>query len=274
MRILIPMAGEGRRFKEIGYVQNKAILPMIYRKTGEKCPMVVCSVKDLPGIEMNGENIAFIMRDFHFEQGVDVQIRRWYRRASFFSVKELTEGQACTCLLAEEFIAPDDELLIAACDNGIEYDRDKFEQLRKETDVIVFTYRNDPRVEDNPDAFGWVCVGESNEIISVSVKKHISNTPQNDHAIVATFWFREGKIFTRAAEKMIEENDRVNNEFYVDEIIKHVKELGYRAHVFEVQKFLNYGSPEDYENYWKMIRHFKEFVDSDDCRRIARWDID
>ena len=265
MKILIPMAGEGRRFQEAGYKTNKAILPMIYRKTGERCPMVVCSVKDLPGIQEDGGNIAFIMRDFHMDMGIDEEIRRWYPAAAFFSVRELTEGQACTCLLAREFIEDDEELLIAACDNGIEYDRQAFEELKKTNDVIVFTYRHDARICDDPDTFGWVYVDESNRITGVSVKKHISEQPENDHAIVATFWFRRGDIFLKAAEKMIRENDRVNNEFYVDELVKHVLELGYSASVFEVERFLNYGAPADYENYGRMIEHFQSFLTTDRC---------
>lgn len=265
MKILIPMAGEGRRFQEAGYKTNKAILPMIYRKTGEKCPMVVCSVKDLPGIRADGGNIAFIMRDFHMEMSIDGEIRRWYPEATFFSVRELTEGQACTCLLAREFIEDDEELLIAACDNGIEYDRQAFEEQKKTNDVIVFTYRHDARVCDNPDAFGWVLTDGGSKITGVSVKKHISEQPENDHAIVATFWFRRGDIFLKAAEKMIRENDRVNNEFYVDELVKHVLELGYSASVFEVKRFLNYGAPADYENYGRMIEHFQSFLMTDRC---------
>lgn len=263
MRILIPMAGDGKRFQEAGYKENKAVLPMVYRKTGEACPMVVCSVLDLPGIKESGKNIAFIMRDFHVKQGVDAEIRKWYKNATFFSVESLTEGQACTCMLAEDFIDMDDELLIAACDNGIEYDMDSFCDLKRDSDLIVFTYRHDKRVEENPDAFGWVKTDSSNRITGVSVKKHISDDPKNDHAIVATFWFRTGRIFVDSVEKMIRENDRVNDEFYVDEAIKHAVEMGYRARAFEVQKFLNYGAPQDYENYLKMIAHFRGFVNSD-----------
>lgn len=264
MRIIIPMAGEGKRFQDAGYKENKATLPMIYRKTGERCPMVVCSVKDLPGIEEDGRNIAFIMRDFHRQIGMDQCIRDWYREATFFSVKDLTQGQACTCLLAKKFIEKDQDLLIAACDNGIEYAWQDFEKAKKEADVLVFTYRHDPRVCEHPDAFGWVMVDDKDYITGVSVKKHISENPENDHAIVATFWFREGHIFLDAAEKMIQEEDRINGEFYVDQVIKHVLELGYRAKVFEVKRFLNYGSPEDYENYKKKIEHFYKFIRTKD----------
>lgn len=261
MKILIPMAGDGKRFQDAGYKSNKAVLPMIYRKTGESCPMVVCSTLDLPGINGDGSNIAFVMRDFHREIGIDTEIRKWYPKATFFSVKDLTEGQACTCLLAREFI-DSGELLIAACDNGIEYDLQAFEKLKKENDAIVFTDRHNERVSEHPDAFGWAYVDSRNKITGVSVKKHISDSPENDHAFVATFWFRSGDIFVRAAEKMIQENDRINNEFYVDQVIKHVVDLGYSASVFEVERFLNYGTPEDYENYGKMIEHFRTFIQS------------
>lgn len=267
MKIIIPMAGEGRRFLDAGYKRNKATLPMVYRKTGERCPMVVCSVLDLPGIHERGDNIAFIMRDFHMEMGIDERIRKRFPEATFYAVKELTQGQACTCLLAKDFIG-EDELLIAACDNGIEYDPEQFEKLKRTSDMIVFTYRHDARVEDAPDCFGWVKVNDRDQATGVSVKKHISDTPQNDHAIVATFWFRHGGIFIQAAEKMIRENDRVNDEFYVDQVIKHALELGYSVRVFEVEKFLNYGSPEDYENYCRMVTRFQQFVGSKDCMGV------
>lgn len=267
MRILIPMAGDGRRFKDAGYKENKAVLPMIYRRTGEECPMVVCSTRDLPGVEEDGGNIAFIARGFQMRQGVDARIRKWYKDASFFSVEGLTEGQACTCLIAKEFIDMDDELLIAACDNGIEYDMDGFNDIKRDSDLVVFTYRHDKRVEEDPDAFGWVRADSSNRITGVSVKRHISDTPWNDHAIVGTFWFRKGRMFVNAAEEMMREDDRVNNEFYVDETVKHVIEAGLCARAFEVRKFLNYGTPQDYEHYLKTLGHFREFVKSEYCMR-------
>lgn len=265
MKIIIPMAGEGKRFQDAGYTEHKAILPMVYRKTGESCPMVVCSVKDLPGIAERGSNIAFIMRDFHKRMGIDQIIRRWYADASFFSVKELTRGQACTCLLAESFIGKEDELLIAACDNGIEYRTGDFERAKQEADLLVFTFKGAPQTSDNPDAFGWIKVNEANgvSITGVSVKRHISENPEKDQAIVGTFWFRKGRIFLEAADKMIREDDYVNNEFYVDQAIKHALELGYKAKIFEVSRFLNYGSPEDYENYGKNLEHFARFIRSE-----------
>jgi dTDP-glucose pyrophosphorylase len=260
MKIIIPMAGAGQRFIDGGYKVQKAVLPVVYRKTGESMPMVVASVKDLPSIATDGENIAFIIRNFHIDMGVDGEIKDIFPRSTILSVDKLTEGQACTCLLAEDFIDSNDELLIAACDNGIEFDQSRFEEEKKHCDTLVFTYRHNPKVCDNPDAYGWVIVNDDDTVVDVSVKKHISDNPENDHAIVATFWFKRGNIFVDSAKKMIEEDDRINNEFYVDKVVSHVLEMGYKVKVFEVNRFINYGNPEDYENYHKTVNMFKEFL--------------
>ena len=141
-------------------------------------------------------------------------------------------------------------------------DKKKFEKLKMETDVLVFTYRNNEAVLENPNAYGWVKVDENDNITGLSIKKAISDNPMNDHAIVATFWFKEGQIFVKAAEKMIKENERVNNEFYVDSVISHVIDLGYTAKVFEIERYIGWGTPKDYEEYQNTVKYWKEFVQS------------
>ena len=64
-----------------------------------------------------------------------------------------------------------------------------------------------------PDAHGWMVVNNNDDVTGISIKKAISNTPMEDCAVVATFWFRKGSIFMEAARKMIAEDDRINNEF-------------------------------------------------------------
>jgi bifunctional N-acetylglucosamine-1-phosphate-uridyltransferase/glucosamine-1-phosphate-acetyltransferase GlmU-like protein len=165
--------------------------------------------------------------------------------------------------MAKNEINSEKELLISACDNGMVFDKLMFDKIKNETDVIVFTQKN-ANVLVNPNAYGWVNVNDNNDITGVSVKRAISDTPDKDNAIVATFWFRRGDIFVRAAEKMIKENDRINNEFYVDEVINHVLALGYSAKAFEVEKYIGWGTPEDYENYGNNLRYWSDFLQSDD----------
>lgn len=261
MNIVIPMAGAGQRFANAGYKEHKPVLSVTDYKTGQEMPMVVAAVSDLPHVKNGGKNVLFIDRDFHKVNGVEDRIKEFYPKAQFITLDKLTEGQASTCLMAKGIINNGSELLISACDNGVVFDKLEFDRLRNQTDVIVFTQKNG-NVLANPNAYGWVRVDEENNIINVSVKRAISDTPERDNAIIATFWFRRGDIFVRAAEKMIKENDRVNNEFYVDQVINHVVALGYRAKVFVVDKYIGWGTPEDYENYNNNLKYWTEFIKS------------
>ena len=194
MNILIPMAGAGSRFTAAGYKESKPAIPTYDRRTGEKLPMVVCATLDLPGVEADGSNVIYVDRDFHKENGTEDKIRQHFPKARFITIDHLTEGQACTCLLAEKYINNGEPLLIAGCDNGMEYSKEKFDDYRKKADVLVFTYRHNESVLSNPNAYGWMIVDNDDNIIDVSIKKAISDNPMNDHAVVATFWFGGGGV--------------------------------------------------------------------------------
>lgn len=258
--IIIPMAGAGQRFINSGYKVHKPAIPVIDRYTGNKMPMVVCAVKDLPNINADGSNILFIDRDFHKKDGVEQEILKYYPKSNFITINKLTEGQACTCMLAKNKINNKQPLLIAGCDNGMLINNNLFNELTNKCDVIVFTYRNNQSVLANPNDYGWIEVDKDNNITGLSIKKAISDNPINDHAIVATFWFKYGSIFVESTEKMILENDRINNEFYVDETIKHALDLGYKAKVFEIDRYIGWGTPKDYEDYMSTVNYWYNFV--------------
>ena len=259
-RILIPMAGAGQRFADAGYTVHKPAIMTVDRATGQEKPMVVCATKDLPGVAADGSNVIYVDRNFHQTDGVEDAIRAWYPQAAFITVDHLTEGQACTCMLAEPYLDPEQPLLIAGCDNGMDIDRDAFDALTKECDCIVFTYRHNEAVLANPNAYGWMIADAAGNITGTSIKKAISDSPMEDPAVVATFWFRRAAVFIEATKKMIAENDRINGEFYVDQTVKHVLDLGYRAKIFDIDRYVGWGTPADYEGYQKTWNYFKAFL--------------
>lgn len=259
-KVLIPMAGAGQRFADAGYRIHKPAIPTIDRWDGTEKPMVVCATKDLPGVTKDGSNVIYVDRTFHREDGVEDAIKAYYPQAQFITVEKLTEGQACTCMLAESYLDPEEPLLIAGCDNGMDIDRQAFEDTAKDCDCIVFTYRHNEAVLQNPNAYGWMITDAQGNVTGTSIKKAISDTPMEDPAVVATFWFRKAKVFLEATAKMIRENDRVNGEFYVDQTVKHVLDLGYRAKIFDIDRYVGWGTPADYEGYQKTYAYFKDFL--------------
>ena len=259
-KILIPMAGAGQRFTDAGYRVHKPAILTVDRHDGTERPMVVCATKDLPGVAPEGSNVIYVDRTFHKEDGVEDIIKAHYGKAQFITIDHLTEGQACTCMLAESYLDPEEPLLIAGCDNGMDIDVKAFEKAAEECDCLVFTYRHNEAVLENPNAYGWMIADEQGNITGTSIKKAISDTPMEDPAVVATFWFKKAKVFLEATAKMIRENDRINGEFYVDQTAKYVLDLGYQAKIFDIDRYVGWGTPADYEGYQNTYAYFKAFL--------------
>lgn len=250
MTTLLPMAGRGERYSKRGYATPKPLIPV------NGTPMVIKAVNDLPKA---GKHVFVLLEEHIKSFAIDKSIREFLPEAFFVPLTEVTEGQACTCLKGFEKISPDEELLIGACDNGMIFKNSEWEKSKKTADVLVFTFRNNSTVVEKPQQFGWVAVNDRNEVTKVSVKKPISDKPMNDHAIIGAFWFKKASYFSDAADSMIKQNRRINNEFYVDECINDAVRMGLNARVFEVEKYISWGTPDDYEtfNYWNAFFKMK-----------------
>lgn len=243
---LIPLAGAGSRFIHAGYTEPKPLIMV------DGLPMVIQAVKQLP----LSQRYIFLCRSEHLNNYLLRQtLEQYYPGCIVQEVAYLTKGQASTCLLAEANIIPDQPLFIGACDNGLTYDKMRYQALVTDptVDGLVFTFRNNVTVERNPKAYGWVKVLSDDRVEYVSVKVPISDDPVHDHAVVGAFWFRCGQMFIDAAKAMIQKNTRINNEFYVDECINNAVAAGLCIKVFEIDKYICWGTPNDLAvyNYWK-----------------------
>ncbi|MEM7381381.1 MAG: NTP transferase domain-containing protein [Bacteroidota bacterium] len=247
---LIPLAGRGSRFVKEGYQDPKPLI-----KVSGK-PMIVQAADHLPKAEKN----IFVCLEEHIKKyPLADSINIAYPSSKIVSINEVTEGQACTCelgLKGEDVEAP---LLIAACDNGMLWDSEVYKDLIADetVDAIVWSFRNHPSSERNPEMYGWIRADEKNDVHGVSVKIPISTTPREDHAIVGTFYFRKTKHFLDAIHRMYEKDIRVNGEFYVDSCINELVEMGLKVKVFEIDHYVGWGTPNDYltYKYWQSFFH-------------------
>ena len=243
---LIPMSGAGQRFVDAGYDVPKPLIEVAGK------PMIARAANSLP----NADEWIFVCREFHItESAIDTKLKDIFPNSKVLSVKELTEGQACTCLLAKDLWDDDEMLTIGACDNAMTYQRDCFEKFVADTntDAIIWSFRNNPAVLQNPSMYGWVDVDGANNVRSVSCKKPISDDPLNDHAVIGSFTFRRAGDFVVCAEAMINEDIRINNEFYVDVVMDVAVKRGLKVKVFEVDQYICWGTPADLDtyNYWR-----------------------
>lgn len=237
MKILIPMAGEGSRFSSKGYIFPKPLIDV----NGK--PMIERVVENL---NFEAEYI-FLVRKQHIEkyEGILETLQQITKnKCKIVIVDNLTEGAACTALLAKQYINTEEDLLIANSDQIIEYEKENFNLIKQLTkiDSIVFTF--------NAVHPKWSFVKTNNDgyITEVAEKKPISNI-----ATCGIYWYRHGCDFVKYAEKMIEKNIRVNNEFYIAPVYNELLQDGKTLVPFYVHKMYGIGTPEDLENYLNEI---------------------
>lgn len=262
MIILIPMAGEGQRFQEKGYKLSKPLIPVTDWKTGSKTSMVIAAINDLT-FRNSKSQIIIVDRLHHKAQGIENEIQTHYPQSQFITLDKVTEGQAATCLKAKSSIPPEEELLIGACDSGMILDEAEFQKQKEKADVLLFAFRNYPCVEDNPQAYGWIHLKDQKNVDYVSVKKALSPTPIKDFAIIGAFWFKKAQYFFEAIETMIKNNDKVNNEYYIDQAINYAIKKGLQVHIHEPKRYFNWGIPEAYEEYEATFSYWKHFLEKE-----------
>lgn len=249
------MAGAGQRFQDAGYRTIKPLLSI------EGKPMVVKVVEDLPA----ASRVVFVVNRDHVEQfEIDKILRAHLPEAEIVVAPGLTQGQACSVQLAVPKLDLEEDVLVAACDNTHLYDQQQLDELSRpasKVDCLIWTYRQEPRVLVNPHWYGWVKTHGNTHVTSVSVKQPISNNLLEDHVVSGAFWFRSARLLNAGIDQLIANNERVNNEFYLDSVPSLLIEQACDVRVFEVEKYIGWGTPDDYEAYQQWSQYVRRGID-------------
>jgi len=242
INIVIPMAGHGSRFSKAGYKDPKPLIPVFGK------PMIQVVIENLrPNVD---HRFVFICQSEHFSKyPLRPLLEREAPGCEIIEVNQVTDGAACTVLLAKEFINNTDQLMIANCDQYINVDINQYLNClnQGDSDGLIMTMK----AFDNKWSF--VKLNENNEITLVVEKQVVS-----DEATVGIYNFMQGKDFVAAAESMILKDLRVNNEFYVAPAYNEMIELGKKITYFNIGSLNNgmygLGTPDDLEVFIKLFQ--------------------
>lgn len=151
-------------------------------------------------------------------------------------VDGITEGAACTTLLAKELINNDNPLFFANSDQYVEWNSNEFMYKMNETDAdagIVTFNATHPK-------WSFAKIDDIGLVTEVAEKNPIS-----DIATVGFYYWKHGSDYVKYAEQMIEKNIRVNNEFYVCPVFNEAISDGKKVRGFNINKMWGLGTPED-----------------------------
>jgi len=233
IKIVIPMAGNGSRFRAAGYLDPKPFIMVDGKR------MIELVIENLtPKTE---HQFIFIAQREHLDcyGGYEI-LNNAAPGCVIVPINGVTEGAACSVLLAKDHIDCLDELLVANSDQLINFSIDDFLSDARLFDATIMTMlRNESK---------WSFVGKNpkGEVTRV-VEKH----PISEEATTGVYFFQYGSDFVSGVESMIKFNLRHNNEFYVapvyNELIQVGKEIG--TVMIPTDQFHGLGTPEDLELY-------------------------
>lgn len=236
LNVLIPMAGAGSRFAQAGYTFPKPLI-QVHDK-----PMIQVVVDNI-GLDAN---YHFVVQKEHREKyNLDTMLNLIAPGCKVIEVDGITEGAACTALLAKEFIDNEQPLFFANSDQWVDWDPMEFMYRMQETDadggIVTF--------EATHPKWSFAKTDDKGIVIEVAEKNPIST-----NATVGYYYWKHGSDFVKYAEEMIEKDIRVNNEFYVCPVYNQAIEDGKTIRISEAKEMWGLGTPEDLEYYMK---HFK-----------------
>ena len=227
------MAGEGRRFRDAGYDLPKPLIPVC------GVPMIQAAIDSLG---VSGRWI-FITRD---NSELADTLARLRPECHMIQTLELTEGPACSALLARYLIDDDTPLLIANCDQIMTWDATAFNDAirRCEHDGLIVTY------PANTPKNSYATVDDNGFVTRIAEKQQISHISLN-----GIHWWKRGSDFVKSAKKMIADNKRVNGEFFVgptyNELIAEGKKIV--TYPIDAKDHCAVGVPDDLKRYEAFI---------------------
>ena len=233
MNVLIPMAGAGSRFEKAGYTFPKPLIDVRGK------PMIQWVVDNL-NVEAK---YIFIVQRSHFEKyNLKETLNNFCPNNEIVQVEGVTEGAACTTLLAKQYIDNNEPLIIANSDQFVEWNSDEFIYAcsASDLDANILTFKS------THPKWSYAKLNEFGYVTEVAEKKPIS-----DVATVGIYYWRRGNDYVKYAEQMIAKNIRVNNEFYVCPVFNEAIEDGKKVKVYNIEKMWGLGTPEDLEYFLK-----------------------
>ena len=231
MNVLIPMAGAGSRFADAGYTFPKPLIEV------EGTPMIQLVVEN---VNIDARHI-FIVRDDQYEKyHLKAMLNLIAPDCEIVQVDHLTEGAACTTLLAEKFIDNDEPLLIANSDQFVNWNSNEF-MYAVATDGVDGGILTHPATHPK---WSYAAVGEDGFVTEVAEKISIS-----EHATVGIYYWAKGSDYVKYAKQMIEKDIRTNGEFYVCPVYNEAIQDGKKIKIYPVQKMWGLGTPEDLQTF-------------------------
>ena len=243
--LIMPAAGLGSRFKN-SYKEPKPLIPML---SGNRM------YQDAIRYSFPTEKTVVVTRkDLDFYE----EFKETASDCEFIGLEKITKGQAIT---VREGLskAGDGPIVINSCDQGILYDHSKFKEIYEDADIVICGLRNYTPAIAKPTSFSWV--NTSGYDVTEITSKRCDGDPKDGLVFISCLIYKNRDILEKSIESLLKRGCTTNGEYYIDESLNDSINLGYKVKVFEIDSYINWGTPEElamfnwWINFFNKIRH-------------------
>jgi len=239
---IILAAGDGKRFKN--YNLPKPLLKV------ENVPLIIRAANSLP----KNNDYIFLCKQEHYDnfKELKVYIKKNFKNSKIILIKKTTKGQASTLLKIENIVKKKEPILVTSTDLCFSFNKSILLKYIKGNLSIIFVCKPTKEMKKYHWQFGWVRSDKNNKIIKISCKKKIRGSAEKDNVILGAFGFPSFNVFLKGYNKMLKKKRLINNEYYIDLLMDELN-IDKKVRIIKVKKFINWGTPIEFEKNKKKI---------------------
>lgn len=238
LQLLIPAAGHGSRFREVGVKTPKPLIPVL------DYPMICHVIANFP-LTKSDKILIIGQKDHQLEIKLQLILERSNLDFQFVEIDSVTKGAASTCLLAEDYVDPEQALIIANADQWVVDDLEEFIDLVtsdvSDSGYVLTMIADDPK-------WSYAEINDVNEVRTIVEKEVISK-----HATVGIYGWSKAKLFFDSAKEMILNGDLSKGEYYVAPTYNYLIANGYTVKVANIgaveSSMYGLGTPTDLQYF-------------------------
>ena len=235
IEIVIPMAGEGSRFKNAGFSLPKPFIDVSGKMMIERV---------LDGVKVNDARYTLVIQErFLVENLSQIKKINDEYNVQFVNVEKLTQGASCTALAARKFINLSNLVVFVDSDNIFDnkgFNNFIIDAQMRNLDGSLLTFKS------NDNKFSFAKIDDEGYLIQTKEKEVISN-----HAIAGAYLFKNGEFFVDCVIDSLIYGDKVKNEYYMSNVYNYAIKKGLKIGIFDIpdNDFNCVGTPLQLQEY-------------------------
>lgn len=248
MKIIIPMAGHSRRFKDTGYDILKPFInidgkPMIER---------VCRM-----FSPNDEFVFVCNKDHLLNDDYRKTLENVTPIYHIVEIPPHEYGPVYSSLQAASHITDENEpIIISYCDFTMQWDYRQFLLKAAQYEGAIPVFKGFHPASLGDTYYAYVKTNKDLEMVELREKQSFTDNRSNEFASTGVYYIEDWKTFSHYARELLKKQETVASEFYASLIFNPMVQDGKSVCVFEVDKFICWGTPEDLEEYTFWSEYF------------------